>query len=56
MLSRSMNYNGTTNDGALATSGIMLVGAIACPIVSGVFKHRRTLSNRKAVELYNQKY
>jgi hypothetical protein len=55
-LGSSVNYNGSINQGYLATSGIMLVGAIACPIVSGVFKHKRTLNNRKAVELYNQKY
>jgi hypothetical protein len=44
------------NSGALAGSAICLAGAIACPIVSGIYKHKRTTSNRKAVEIYNQKY
>jgi len=30
--------------------------AIACPIYSGISKHRRTQSNREAINLYNQKY
>jgi hypothetical protein len=56
-LTSSFNsYGGTVNGGYLATSGILLVGAIACPIFSGVFKHKRTTNNRQAVALYNQKY
>jgi hypothetical protein len=54
-LASSQGYN-TTNQGAV-TGGLVLLGAaIACPILSGVFKHKRTLSNIKAVELYNQRY
>ncbi|MEI6488019.1 MAG: hypothetical protein WCP52_03605 [Bacteroidota bacterium] len=30
--------------------------AIACPIYSGISKHKRIQSNREAINLYNQKY
>lgn len=44
-------------DSGSAIGGLLLVGAaITCPVLSGVFKHKRTTSNREAVELYNQKY
>lgn len=52
----SMNTYGNVDSGKLAAGGIMLCGAIACPIVSGIFKHKRTVSNKKAVQLYNEKY
>jgi hypothetical protein len=55
-LASSVNYNGSLNEGYLAASGVMLVAAIACPIASGIFKHRRTTNNRQAVQLYNEKY
>ncbi|HEX8514707.1 MAG TPA: hypothetical protein VF868_00815 [Bacteroidia bacterium] len=48
--------SGQVNQNLLTASGLLLVGAIACPISSGIFKHKRTVNNRKAVELYNQKY
>jgi hypothetical protein len=44
----------TTSD--FTFSGICLVGAIACPIASGIFQHKRNMSNREAIRLYNEKY
>ncbi|MCE3279202.1 MAG: hypothetical protein K0S44_1393 [Bacteroidetes bacterium] len=55
-LGSSVDMYGQVNQGKLVTSGVLLIGAIACPIFSGINKHKRTSSNRKAVELYNQKY
>lgn len=52
----SVDMYGQVNESKLAVGGVLLVGAIACPIFSGINKHKRTTSNRKAVELYNQKY
>jgi len=52
-LSASLNNSST---GYLATSAIMVCGAISCPIISGINKHKRNASNRRAVEIYNQKY
>lgn len=52
-LASSLNNQGS---GYLATSAVLVCGAISCPIISGVNKHKRTASNRRAVELYNQKY
>jgi hypothetical protein len=50
-------YNqGTYNHGDIALSAVCLIGAIACPIGSGIFKHKRKISNVRAVELYNEKY
>lgn len=47
---------GRLSTGTVTGSLLLLGGAIACPIISGVYKHKRNASNRKAVELYNQKY
>ncbi len=46
------------NDPAIGISvgGICLLGTIACPIASGVFKKRRNASNQAAVNLYNQEH
>ena len=44
------------SSGKLATSGLLLCGAIACPIISGIYSHRRTACNRQAIRIYNQKY
>lgn len=55
-LGNSVNSNLTLNTGNFATSVLCLGGAIACPIISGVYKHKRKSYNRQAVELYNQKY
>lgn len=44
------------SSGKLATSGLLLCGAIACPIISGIYSHRRTAYNRIAIKVYNQKY
>jgi hypothetical protein len=43
-------------DGGFATGTVLFFGAIACPIVSGIYSHKRKVANHKAVELYNQKY
>jgi len=56
VLSKSVNMYGQVSNDKLATSALLLCGAIACPIVSGVYAHRRTLSNRKAIKLYNERY
>ncbi|OFY85475.1 MAG: hypothetical protein A3F72_09875 [Bacteroidetes bacterium RIFCSPLOWO2_12_FULL_35_15] len=40
----------------LIVSGIMIGGAITCPIISGIFKHKRGTYNKEAIRLYNQKY
>ncbi|MDF2436115.1 MAG: hypothetical protein K0Q95_491 [Bacteroidota bacterium] len=50
------NQYGQVNDGALTGSFLLLGAAIACPVLSGVFKHKRTVGNKKAVELYNERY
>jgi hypothetical protein len=42
--------------GGLAAGTFLFFGAIACPIVSGIYSHKRKISNHKAVELYNQKF
>ncbi|MCW3070940.1 MAG: hypothetical protein JWO44_830 [Bacteroidetes bacterium] len=52
----AINNNGRLSTGTVTGSLLLVGGAIACPIISGVFKHKRTTYNRKAVELYNQKY
>jgi hypothetical protein len=44
------------NHGDVALSAVCFIGAIACPIASGIFKHKRGAANREAVELYNEKY
>ncbi len=43
----------TTNYQIAGACGIL---AIACPIVSGVFSHIKTVNTKKAVSLYNEKY
>ncbi len=50
------NGSRTLNSEYLTYSGICIAGTIACPVISGIFKHKRTASNKKAIELYNQKY
>lgn len=52
----AISGSGRLSTGAVTGSLLLLGGAIACPIISGIYKHKRTASNRKAVELYNQKY
>lgn len=37
-------------------STICFMGAVACPIASGYFKHKRNVSNRQAIKLYNERY
>lgn len=55
-LANSVNSSNTLNNGSFAASILCLGGAIACPIISGIYKHKRSVNNRKAVELYNQKF
>jgi hypothetical protein len=55
-LGSSVNNNNTLNTGNFAASVLCLGGAIACPIISGVYKHKRKHYNSKAISIYNQKY
>jgi hypothetical protein len=55
-LANSVTASGTLNEGNFAASVLCFGGAIACPIISGVYKHKRKYNNYKAVEIYNQKY
>lgn len=55
----SNSYNPNNNkfsQDKLATSGLLLCGAVACPIVSGIFSGKRKHYNHLAVKLYNEKY
>lgn len=56
LLSNSVNSQYQLNQGAFIGSILCFGGAIACPIISGGFKHKRTMNNKKAVELYNQRF
>ncbi|CAN5553073.1 hypothetical protein BH10BAC1_BH10BAC1_21730 [soil metagenome] len=58
LIKGSSNFNGTVspNGSYLAGSAICLVGAIACPIASSVYKKKRKTYNRAAVKLYNEKF
>ncbi len=40
----------------ISVGGICLLGTIACPIASSVFKKKRKASNQAAVNLYNQEH
>lgn len=51
----SDNY-GNIDSGKMIAGGIMFCGAFAVPVVSIVNKHKRTKLNKKAVQLYNEKY
>ncbi len=56
-MASSITYNNRgANSGDLTLSAICCMGAISCPIASGYFKHKRTISNREAIKLYNAKY
>lgn len=48
-------YTGPTSSN-LTFSAICLVGAITCPIASGIFKHKRNVSNKEAIKLYNERF
>lgn len=56
LLGNSLNSQYQLNQGAFIGSVLCLGGAIACPILSGSYKHKRTMSNKKAVQLYNQRF
>lgn len=49
-------YSGAINQGKVTTSGLLFVAAVACPVISIVYGHKRNAYNRMAVKLYNQKY
>jgi hypothetical protein len=49
-------YGNSPNNGDLALSAVFFVGAITCPIVSGIFKQKRKTYNSNAIEAYNAKY
>lgn len=40
----------------LTLTGICVAGTIACPILSGIYKHNRNKHNRAAIKLYNELY
>ena len=44
------------NDGDMVLSTVCLVGAVACPVASIINKHKRTMSNRKAIKIYNEQF
>jgi hypothetical protein len=48
--------NTKLNSQFLSASGLLAVGAIACPIVSAQHKKNRMTYNKQAVVLYNQKF
>ncbi|MCW3086035.1 MAG: hypothetical protein JWP12_3401 [Bacteroidetes bacterium] len=55
-LAQSISYTNNVNSAKLATSGLCLIGAIACPIVSGIYSKKRRIYNQEAVKLYNERY
>jgi hypothetical protein len=48
--------NGNRNNGDIALAVVCFAGAIACPIGSGIFKHKRKEANSRAIDLYNSQY
>lgn len=44
------------NNNDLAFGSLFLVGAISCPIASGIFKKQRNSYNREAIKVYNEKF
>jgi hypothetical protein len=56
-LGKSIIVNpGQISSSNLSISAIMFVGAVACPIASGIYKHKRTMCNRRSVKLYNERF
>jgi hypothetical protein len=49
-------YQTSRNNGDMVLSAVFLVGAITCPIASGIFKQKRKTYNSNAVDIYNAKY
>lgn len=49
-------YNQGPNSRDLTFSAICFVGAISCPIASGYFKHKRNVSNKEAIKMYNARF
>ena len=45
-----------TNNSLLALSAVCFVGAIACPVISSIERHKRVNCNHAAVKLYNEKF
>jgi hypothetical protein len=45
-----------SNAGNLAAGTVLFLGSIACPIISGVYSHKRKVNNKRAVDMYNQRY
>lgn len=54
--SNTGQYSPKTNYNLATFGAFCIAGAIACPIASGVFKHKRKQYNTEAVNLYNEKY
>jgi hypothetical protein len=48
-------YTSKTNYNLVSLGALCIAGSITCPIVSGVFKHKRKLYNTEAVYLFNEK-
>ena len=53
---RDYNFFGSDPTENYQIAGACGILAIACPIVSGVFSHIKTVNTKKAVSLYNEKY
>jgi hypothetical protein len=49
-------YGNGPNNGDLALSAVFFVGAISCPIASGIYKQKRKNYNTNAIDAYNAKY
>jgi hypothetical protein len=57
LYSLAYGYSGSSNyKGLLTLSGVCFIGTVACPIISGISKHKRKEANNEAVRLYNQKF
>lgn len=56
MFSANSYYSSGPNSRDLSLSAICLVGAVSCPIAAVYFKHKRNVSNKEAIKLYNAKY
>ena len=50
------NSYGPRNNALAALSTVCFVGALACPAISSIEKHKRKNCNRAAVKLYNEKF
>lgn len=56
VLASSVNYYGQLNRGKATTAGVLALAAVACPVISIVYGHKRAEYNRIAVRMYNDRY